>query len=56
MLPHRRMGNRVLTLLTSPLARRRLSDASPGIGRSYVKLGRYLLHVLPAMARAARSW
>jgi hypothetical protein len=30
MLPHRRFGNRVLTLLTSVVARRRLADAQSG--------------------------
>ena len=99
MLAHRRLGNRLLTALTSVLAGRRLSDAQSGFralgadalvsaaiihdynyaqvltldllgkgfsyaevpisyrwrseGRSYVKVGRYLVHVLPAMARAA---
>jgi hypothetical protein len=97
MLPWRRAGNVALTLLTSLLARRRLSDAQSGMralgadalahaviahdynyaqvltldllgkgfryaevpityrrrrqGRSFVRLGRYLWHVLPAMAR-----
>jgi hypothetical protein len=101
MLLHRRAGNRVLTVLTSLVARRRLSDAQSGFrvvgahalrhaeilhdynyaqvltigllrkgfryaevpigyarrrhGRSFVKLGRYLAHVLPAMTRAART-
>lgn len=101
MLLRRRAGNRVLTVLTSALAGRRLSDAQSGFralgrealasatvshdfnyaqvltlellgkgfryaevpiryrwrsqGRSYVRLGRYLLHVLPAMVRAART-
>jgi hypothetical protein len=95
------LGNRVLTLITSALAGRSLSDAQSGFralgrdalasatiahdynyaqvltlellgkgfryaevpihygrrahGRSYVKLGRYLRHVLPAMARTART-
>ncbi|MDP9070584.1 MAG: alkaline phosphatase family protein [Actinomycetota bacterium] len=101
MLPHRRLGNHLLTLLTSAVARRRLSDAQSGCralgrqalhaahvghdynyaqvltldllgkgfryaevpiryrrrtrGRSYVRLGRYLWRVLPAMAVAART-
>nr|MDQ3570751.1 alkaline phosphatase family protein [Actinomycetota bacterium] len=101
MLVRRRVGNRLLTALTSVLARRRLSDAQSGFralgrealasatishdynyaqvltlellgkgfgyaevpiryrwrshGRSYVRLGSYLLHVLPAMVRAART-
>jgi hypothetical protein len=101
MLPWRRFGNRVLTLLTSALAGRRLSDAQSGMralsahalanadiahdynyaqvltlsllgkgfryaevpiryrrrrqGRSFVRLGPYLRHVLPAMAKAART-
>nr|MDQ3574776.1 glycosyltransferase family 2 protein [Actinomycetota bacterium] len=101
MLVRRRVGNRLLTVLTSVLARRRLSDAQSGFralgrealasatishdynyaqvltlellgkgfgyaevpiryrwrshGRSYVRLGSYLLHVLPAMVRAART-
>jgi len=101
MLLRRRLGNRVLTLITSALAGRSLSDAQSGFralgrdalasatiahdynyaqvltlellgkgfryaevpihyrwrsqGRSYVKLGRYLRHVLPAMARTART-
>jgi hypothetical protein len=100
MLPHRRVGNVVLTWLTSAVARRRLTDAQSGFralsadalavarinhdynyaqvltldllrkgfryaevpiryrrrqeGRSFVKLGRYLWRVVPAMARAAR--
>ncbi|CAA9246118.1 MAG: Glycosyltransferase [uncultured Acidimicrobiales bacterium] len=101
MLLHRRLGNHVLTVLTSVLARRRLSDAQSGFrvlsaraaasaviihdynyaqvltldlltrgfryaevpisysrrrdGQSFVKLGRYLRLVLPAMVRAARA-
>jgi len=101
MLPWRRVGNVVLTWLTSAVARRRLSDAQSGFralsadtlavaqinhdynyaqvltldllrkgfryaevpiryrrrqeGRSFVKLGRYLWRVLPAMAKAART-
>jgi hypothetical protein len=101
MLPHRRLGNTVLTWLTSLVVRRRLTDAQSGfralnaealavarinhdynyaqvltldllgkgfryaevpirysrrrVGRSFVKPGRYLLRVLPAMARAART-
>jgi glycosyltransferase involved in cell wall biosynthesis len=100
MLAHRRLGNRVLTALTSLLAMRRLSDGQSGFramsgwaaaharighdynyaqvltlgllrqgfryaevpirysrrqhGSSFVKLGRYLRKVLPAMARATR--
>ncbi|HUS62473.1 MAG TPA: alkaline phosphatase family protein [Acidimicrobiales bacterium] len=100
MLPHRRVGNVALTLLTSAVARKRLSDAQSGFrvlsrhaldhagivhdynyaqvltlellrkgfrytevpisyrrrtqGRSFVKLGRYLRRVLPAMVKAAR--
>jgi hypothetical protein len=100
MLPQRRFGNQVLTLLTSVLAMRRLSDGQSGFralsgwaaaharighdynyaqvltlgllrqgfryaevpirysrrqhGSSFVKLGRYLGKVLPAMARATR--
>jgi hypothetical protein len=100
MLMRRRLGNRVLTALTSALAMRRLSDGQSGFralsgwaashavinhdynyaqvltldllrkgfryaevpirysrrrhGSSFVKLGRYLVHVLPAMARATR--
>jgi len=99
MLLRRRIGNRLLTVLTSALAGMRLSDAQSGFralgrqalasatiahdynyaqvltlelvgkgfrytevpirykwrteGSSYVRLGRYLCHVLPAMARAA---
>jgi len=101
MLPHRRLGNHVLTLLTSVLAGRRLTDGQSGFrvlnaralaaadvvhdynyaqvltldllnkgyryaevpisysrrrdGRSFVKLGRYLRLVLPAMVRVARA-
>jgi glycosyltransferase involved in cell wall biosynthesis len=101
MPPHRRVGNRLLTLLTSAVARHRLTDAQSGFralgrtalevarvrhdynyaqvltldllgkglryaevpiryrwrteGSSYVRLGRYLWRVLPAMARAART-
>jgi glycosyltransferase involved in cell wall biosynthesis len=101
MLFRRRVGNRVLTVLTSALAGRRLSDAQSGFralgrdalaavsiahdynyaqvltlellgkgfayaevpiryrwrteGRSYVRLGRYLRRVLPAMVKAART-
>ncbi|MDP9389024.1 MAG: alkaline phosphatase family protein, partial [Actinomycetota bacterium] len=101
MLPARRLGNHVLTVLTSVVAGRRLTDAQSGFralgrqaltsariahdynyaqvltldlvrkgfryaevpiryrrraqGRSFVKLGRYLRRVLPAMARAART-
>lgn len=100
MPPHRRLGNMLLTVLTSVAARRRLTDAQSGFralnhdalihatiahdynyaqvltlallgkgfryaevpihyrrrshGRSFVKLGRYLVRVLPAMARTAR--
>jgi hypothetical protein len=100
MLPQRRFGNRVLTVLTSVLAMRRLTDGQSGFralsgwaaaharidhdhnyaqvltlgllrqgfryaevpirysrrrhGSSFVKLGRYLRNVLPAMARATR--
>jgi hypothetical protein len=101
MLWHRRVGNHVLTWLTSALAMRRLSDGQSGFralsgwaaahavvshdynyaqvltlrllrqgfgyaevpityerrrhGRSFVKLGRYLRHVLPAMVRSTRQ-
>ena len=101
MLPARRLGNRVFTVLTSVVAGTRLSDAQSGFralgrdalaharivhdynyaqvltldllgrgfryaevpiryrrrahGRSFVKLGRYLRRVLPAMARVART-
>ncbi len=101
MLVHRRVGNRLLTWLTSVLAMRRLSDAQSGFralshdaaayaivhhdynyaqvltlgllrqgfryaevpinysrrrhGRSFVKLGRYLRRVVPAMALATRT-
>jgi uncharacterized membrane protein YbhN (UPF0104 family) len=97
MLPHRRVGNRVLTALLSFVARRRISDGQSGYrafsaaaaadaevihdfnyaqvltldllakgyrylevpigysfresGSSFVKLGRYLRHVLPAVHR-----
>jgi hypothetical protein len=100
MLPQRRFGNQALTVLTSIVARRRLTDAQTGFralsgwaaahatighdynyaqvltlgllrrgfryaevpirysrrrhGHSFVKLGRYLWRVLPAMARATR--
>ena len=101
MLPQRRLGNVVLTWLTSAVARRRLTDAQSGFralgrdalanaainhdynyaqvltldllrkgfryaevpitysrrreGKSFVKLGRYLRRVVPAMAKAART-
>jgi hypothetical protein len=101
MLWHRRLGNHVLTWLTSALAPRRLSDGQSGFralsgwaashavishdynyaqvltlrllrqgfryaevpityerrrhGRSFVKLGRYLRHVLPAMVGSTRQ-
>ena len=101
MAAHRRVGNRVLTALTSVAAGRRLTDGQSGFralgrsalavatvshdynyaqvltldllgkglryaevpirygwrteGSSYVRPGRYLCRVLPAMARAARS-
>ena len=97
MLPHRRAGNLVLTMLTSAVARRRISDGQSGFralnaaalavaeiehdynyaqvltldlvrkgmrygevpirysrrrhGRSFVRPGRYLRRVLPAIAR-----
>lgn len=100
MLPHRRLGNRLLTWLTSAVAHRRITDGQSGFravggaalrhatvthdynyaqvltlellrkgfryaevpiryhrrtsGRSFVRVGRYLRRVLPAMARAAR--
>lgn len=101
MLPHRRLGNVLLTALTSAVARRRITDGQSGFralnrdalatveinhdynyaqvltlellgkgyryaevpiryhrrqnGESFVKLGRYLRRVLPAMVRAART-
>jgi glycosyltransferase involved in cell wall biosynthesis len=100
MLWHRRVGNRMLTWLTSAMALRRLTDGQSGFralsgwaaghaviahdynyaqvltlrllrqgfryaevpityrrrrhGRSFVKVGRYLAHVLPAMVRSTR--